>query len=168
MANLRPTHCENCANKVKEANPFILGCFGLGLNSIMSSMHALGAYKASVMTLSMEIMCGGLAQIIAGMLERKRGNTDAFIILTLFGFFWITKAIIDFLPLCGVGSEPDDISMGLYLFIWGSFTIVMYISSLKETPYVVQILILKAAILFWLSAISHWSGSHIATLVAGA
>jgi len=42
------------------------------------------------MILAMGIFYGGLAQVIAGIMERKKNNTFGMTAFLSFGFFWLT------------------------------------------------------------------------------
>ena len=54
--------------------------------------------------------------------------------------------------------KPGDIGLGWYLFMWGLFTCLMFISTLKK-PKALQFVFLSLTILFWLLALSHFVGS---------
>jgi uncharacterized protein len=55
--------------KDKSAMPGPLGLLGFGLTTFLLNLHNAGAYPMNSMIISMGICYGGLAQIIAGILE---------------------------------------------------------------------------------------------------
>ena len=57
------------------ANPTPLGLMGFGMTTVLLNIHNAGFYALGSMILAMGIFYGGIAQIIAGILEYKKGNT---------------------------------------------------------------------------------------------
>ena len=60
---------------------------------------------------------------------------------------------------------PGDTAMGSYLFMWGLFTFLMFISTLKH-PKALQFVFISLAILFWLLALGHFV-DPVFTIIAG-
>ena len=56
--------------------------------------------------------------------------------------------------------------MGYYLFIWGLFTAVMFIATLKISG-ILQFVFASLALLFFLLAIGDWTGSAAIKTLAG-
>ena len=69
----------------------------------------------------MGIFYGGFAQIVAGIMEWKKGNTFAFVAFMSYGCFWETLIFLQLLPKMGISDAPDATAMAWYLFIWGIF-----------------------------------------------
>ena len=61
--------------KDTSANPAPLGLVGFGLTTILLNIHNAGLYPNNSMILGMGIFVGGIAQIIAGILESRKNNT---------------------------------------------------------------------------------------------
>ncbi len=59
----------------KLANPAPLGLMGFGMTTVLLNIHNAGFFPMDTMILAMGIFYGGLAQIIAGIMEFKKGNT---------------------------------------------------------------------------------------------
>lgn len=59
------------------ANPGPLGLLGFGMTTILLNLHNAGFFPLSSVILSMGIFYGGIAQVIAGLIEYKKGNTLA-------------------------------------------------------------------------------------------
>jgi uncharacterized protein len=74
----------------KLANPGPLGLLGFGMTTILLNIHNAGFFPVSAMMLSMGIFVGGIAQVIAGILEFKKGNTFGMTAFISYGMFWIT------------------------------------------------------------------------------
>ena len=57
------------------ANPAPLGLLAFGMTTVLLNLHNAGLFEMNSMILAMGIFYGGLAQIIAGVLESKKNNT---------------------------------------------------------------------------------------------
>lgn len=120
------------------------------------------------MILAMGICYGGLAQIIAGIMEQKRGNLFGMIAFMSYGFFWWSLVIVVVMPKMGYTGPTDHAAMGCYLFIWGIFSFMMFVGTiLKKTPWVLTYLFGTVVILFMLLAARHWEDSEELEKVAG-
>jgi hypothetical protein len=139
----------------KTANPAPLGLFSFGLTTVLLS-YVLNAQLGPLdsMILAMGLAYGGLAQIIAGIMEYKNGNTLGMVAFISFGFFWWSFALLNLLPLqyffYGI-SAPSDKSMMAYFFMWGLFTVALFFASLKKNR-ALQFVLITLAITFFLLA----------------
>jgi len=57
------------------ANPCPLGLMGFGMTTILLNLHNAGFFPLTAVIVSMGIFYGGLIQILAGVMEFKKGNT---------------------------------------------------------------------------------------------
>ena len=152
----------------KLANPAPLGLMGFGMTTILLNIHNAGFFPVSDMILAMGIFYGGVAQIIAGIMEFKKGNTFGVTAFTSYGLFWITLVSIFVFPDLsgGKGVRSDSDAVGWYLFLWGVFTLFMWIGTLDKNK-VLQFVFLSLWILFFLLAIRNWTGSTLIGRIAG-
>ena len=95
----------------KKANPAPLGLLGFGMTTVLLSLHNAGVTPLDGVTLMMGIFCGGIAQVIAGILEYGNGNTFGTVAFTLYGIFWLALVGIK-TDLTGMGSGGD--TMGVF------------------------------------------------------
>lgn len=51
------------------ANPAPLGLMGFGMTTVLLNLHNAGLFKLGTMILDMGICYGGVAQVIAGIME---------------------------------------------------------------------------------------------------
>lgn len=155
------------AESVKKAlaNPAPLGLFGFGMTTILLNFHNAGFYGLSPSIMTMGIFFGGIAQIIAGILEYKRGNTFGMVAFVSYGSFWLTLVGIWLAPSLGMPAA-DPISMGFYLGLWGLFTFGMYIGT-RQGPKIGQLIFGSLAILFGLLALANFTGSSFIHTLAG-
>src|SRR6266513_910190 len=133
------------------ANPAPLGLLGFGMTTVLLNLHNAGFYELNSMVLAMGICYGGLAQIIAGIMEWKKGNTFATTAFTSYGLFWLTLVGLIVLPKTGWGTASNELSMAAYLAMWGLFTGVMFIGTLRLSR-ALQLVFATLAILFFLLA----------------
>lgn len=148
------------------ANPAPLGLMGFGMTTVLLNIHNAGFYGLGTMILSIGIFYGGIAQIIAGVLEYRKGNTFGVTAFTSYGLFWLSLVGLLIFPKVIQGFEPpSDVAMGAYFFMWGLFTFMMFISSLKK-PKALQFVFISLAVLFWLLTLSHLVDPRI-TIYAG-
>ena len=149
------------------ANPAPLGLMGFGMTTVLLNIHNAGFFAIGSMILAMGIFYGGLAQIIAGVLEYKKGNTFGVTAFTSYGLFWLSFVGILVIPaLIPSVTAPGDTAMGWYLFMWGLFTGLMFISTLKK-PKALQFVFGSLTILFWLLALGHFLQNPDITRIAG-
>lgn len=143
------------------ANPAPLGLMAFGMTTILLNIVNTGAFQISVVILAMGIFYGGLAQILAGIMEYKKGNTFGTTAFTSYGLFWISLVTILLLPSLSFikdGSAAtvlDAHFLSWYFFVWGLFTLFMFIATLKKNT-MLQIVFGTLFILFFLLALRDW------------
>ena len=105
----------------KTANPAPLGLMGFGMTTVLLNLHNANIIGLSAMILAMGIFYGGAAQVLAGIMEWKKGNTFATTAFTSYGMFWLTLVALWILPDMGFGKAVavDDAGLAAYLFMWG-------------------------------------------------
>jgi uncharacterized protein len=133
------------------ANPAPLGLFGFGMTTVLLNLHNAGSYGMNSMILSMGICYGGLAQVIAGVLEWKKNNTFGATAFTSFGFFWLSLVVLILLPKIDPALKPDSTAMASYLALWGLFTFGLFIGTFRLS-FALQFVFGTLAILFFLLA----------------
>lgn len=134
------------------ANPGPLGLFAFGLTTILLNLHNAGFFEMNSMILAMGIFYGGLAQIIAGIMESKKNNTFGFTAFLSYGFFWLTLVGLIVMPKLGWVAAPSASAMIAYLVVWGIFTTLLFIGTLRMSR-ALQFVFASLAILFFLLAI---------------
>ncbi|HTX88972.1 MAG TPA: acetate uptake transporter [Bacteroidales bacterium] len=152
----------------KLANPAPLGLMGFGMTTILLNIHNAGFFPVSDLVLAMGIFYGGIAQIIAGLMEFKKGNTFGTTAFTSYGLFWLSLVAIFVLPdlAGGKGVRSADAYVGWYLFLWGVFTFFMWLGTFGRSK-MLQVVFLTLWILFFLLAIHMWTGSTVIVRIAG-
>ena len=148
------------------ANPAPLGLMGFGMTTILLNIHNAGFFPMDAMILGMGIFFGGMAQVIAGMMEFKKNNTFGTTAFTSFGFFWLALVALNVMPAVGLGAAPSSLSMAAFLFMWGLFTFFMFIATLRISK-ALQVVFGTLAILFFLLAAGNFTGSTAILTFAG-
>ena len=135
------------------ANPAPLGLLGFGMTTVLLNLHNAGFFELNSMILAMGICYGGAAQIVAGIMEWRKGNTFATTAFLSYGLFWFSLVALIVLPKLGWATASNETAMAAYLFMWGLFTAVMFIGTLR-LHVAGQVVFGSLTILFFLLAIS--------------
>jgi succinate-acetate transporter protein len=154
------------ANKENSiANPSPLGLLGFGMTTLLLNLHNTQIIPLSAVILAMGLCMGGAAQIIAGIMEFKNGNTFGATAFTAYGFFWLSLVAIWINPFSGI-AKADGTGTACYLLLWGIFTLFMFIGTLKHNR-ASQVVFLTLTLLFLLLSAADFSGSAAVKLAAG-
>jgi succinate-acetate transporter protein len=140
------------------ANPAPLGLLGFGMTTVLLNLHNAGFYELNSMILAMGICYGGAAQVVAGIMEWKKGNTFATTAFLSYGLFWLSLVTLIILAKLGWATASNDKAMAAYLAMWGLFTAVMFIGTLRM-HVAGQVVFGSLAILFFLLAIGDFVGA---------
>lgn len=136
----------------KFANPAPLGLLGFGLTTVLLNFHNAGFFGLNSMILAMGIAYGGLAQVIVGIMEFKKGNTFGMVAFTSYGLFWWSLVALILLPgtsFLGGVAAADNNAMAAYFLMWGLFTLAMFFGTLK-TNRALQFVFGSLFVLFFL------------------
>jgi succinate-acetate transporter protein len=150
----------------KVANPGPLGLLGFGMTTVLLNLHNAGLLPLSIAIVAMGIALGGLAQIIAGIRELCQGNTFAGTAFTAYGLFWWSLVLIWVNPFTEAGIQGHTLTLAFYLLLWGIFTLVMFIGTLKHNR-ATQVVFGSLTVLFFLLSIGDFTGIHAIITVAG-
>ena len=148
------------------ANPAPLGLLGFGMTTVLLNIHNAGFFGLGTMILAMGLFVGGIAQLIAGIMEWKKNNTFGTTAFVGYGSFWIALVGSIVMPKLGMGNAPNGIAMGAFLTMWCIFTLGMFIATLKINK-ALQFVFGTLVILFALLAISDFTGNATIKMIAG-
>jgi len=146
-------------------NPAPLGLMGFGMTTILLNIHNAGFFAVGSMIMMMGLFYGGLAQIIAGIMEWKKENTFGSVAFTSYGFFWLTLVGIFMLPKFGFPA-PETFAMASYLGLWGLFTLGLFICTFKMNR-ALQVVFGTLVVLFALLTVADATGNGVVKIVAG-
>jgi len=150
------------------ANPAPLGLMGFGMTTVLLNLINAGIIpKAGIgMVMAVGIFYGGLAQIIAGLLEFKNGNTFGTVAFASYGLFWMSLVALLVFPVMGWAAPVAPAAMGAYFVMWGIFTGYMYVGTRKMNRGI-QVVFSTLTILFFILAIAEFTGQPVITTIAG-
>jgi hypothetical protein len=153
-------------NRDLTGNPAPLGLMGFGMTTVLLNLQNAGLLTLGSVILAMGIFYGGIAQLIAGSMEWKKGNTFATTAFCSYGLFWLSLVALIVFPSMGLGQATPPAAMATYLALWGLFTAVMFIGTLRFNR-AMQVVFSTLAILFFLLAAGELTGSSTITQIAG-
>ena len=148
------------------ANPAPLGLCAFGMTTVLLNFHNAGFFELNSMILAMGIFYGGLAQVIAGILEAKKNNTFGLTAFTSYGFFWLSLVGLIVMPKLGWIAAASDQAMVAYLAIWGFFTFCLFFGTLRLNR-ALQFVFGSLTILFVLLAMGDSTGNASIKHLAG-
>jgi uncharacterized protein len=140
------------------ANPAPLGLLAFGLTTVLLNLHNAGIFEMNSMILAMGIFYGGIAQIIAGILEGKKNNTFGLVAFVSYGSFWLTLVALIVMPKMGWVPPASETAMVAYLVMWGIFTALLFLGTLRISRSL-QFIFATLTILYFLLALGDYSGN---------
>ncbi|MDR1546094.1 MAG: acetate uptake transporter [Deltaproteobacteria bacterium] len=149
------------------ANPTPLGLISFGLTTILLSLHNIGFLPNESSIMAMAIFVGGLAQILAGLMEFFKANTFGCVAFTSYGAFWWTLVGVWVLPKMGWSQTNSADLVGAYMVLWGVFTFLMFFGTAKG-PKLLRAVFGTLFIVFFLLAAHNLCESATAAVLAGA
>jgi succinate-acetate transporter protein len=134
------------------ANPAPLGLCAFGMTTVLLNFHNAGFFEINSMILAMGLFYGGLAQVIAGIIEARKNNIFGLTAFTSYGFFWLSLVGLIVMPKLGWIPAPSVGAMVAYLALWGLFTFLLFFGTLKLNR-ALQFVFASLTILFILLAV---------------
>jgi uncharacterized protein len=156
---------------LKAANPAPLGLAGFGLTTVVLSCVNAGILppEAAAVVVPLAFVYGGVAQIIAGILEFKTGNTFGMVAFTSYGLFWWWFAFLKWTIGAGWLKAPPASAVAVTLLMWGIFTFLLWIVTFRLNKAVWSIFLLLWITFLLLAAgdFGHTIGSLSCTKIGG-
>jgi len=144
-----------------------LGLLGYGMPGVLVGLANAGIIQAGSMILAMAIFMGGVAMFTAGLMEWKKGNTYGMAAYSSYGLFWFSFAALTLMPALGLTKDTGGASaMAAYLALWGLFTLILFIGSLKMSR-ALQFVLGTLTLVFFLEAAGVATGTSMFTILAG-
>ncbi|MDH6118416.1 acetate uptake transporter [Kitasatospora sp. GAS204B] len=137
------------------ADPAPLGLAGFAMTTfVLSCFNAnLLDAKLGLVVLPLALVYGGLAQLLAGMWEFRKGNTFGATAFSSFGAFWLAYYFLvkDVVP--ALATNPDlHKALGLFLLAWAIFTAYMAVAAVRVSLAVLAVFVLLTVTFAVLSA----------------
>lgn len=139
---------------LKIANPGPLGLSGFGLTTVVLSCINAGwlSHEAVPVVVPLAFAYGGVAQIIAGILESRNGNTFGMVAFLSYGLFWWWFAFLQWTIGAKWLSAPSASGVAFVLLMWGVFTFLLWIVTFRLSLGVWSIFLLLWITFFFLAA----------------
>lgn len=148
------------------ANPAPLGLMGFGMTTVLLNLHNAQIVPMGSAILAMGLVFGGVTQFIAGALEYGNRNTFGMTAFMAYGAFWISLAVLLFLPHWGLAPESPPALLGGYMWVWALFTAIMAVGSLAASR-MHQVVFFSLTLLFVLLGCAEISGRAVLGVIAG-
>ena len=148
------------------ANPGALGLLAFGMTTVILNLHNAGLFGMGSVVFAMGIFYGGIAQIIAGIMEWKKSNTFGMIAFISYGSFWIVLVFMILMPALGWSDALPAQALAAYLALWGLFSLVMFVITFRLSK-ALQVVFGLLVLLFLLLVVGISLGSAVIVQIAG-
>jgi uncharacterized protein len=145
-----------------------LALLAFAVTTFMLSMINADAVAVTTtpIVLGVALMFGGLAQLIAGIIQLRTGNTFSGVLFAGFGAFWMSFFAIGQWFAKDIPALQLGHALGLFIYAFGIFVVVMLAASFRTNVVVVVALALLVGVFFCLGAgnygahttLIHWGG----------
>ncbi len=117
------------------ADPAPLGLACFALTTFLLSLFNAGLIpeEGEPVVFGVALAYGGLAQVLAGMWEFRKGNVFGATAFTSYGAFWLSFWAFVTFYADDVPETATATALGWYLIAWGIFTVIMLIAALRTT-----------------------------------
>ena len=154
------------AGTIADPGPLGLAAFAL-TTFILSAVNAGWIHKGTEpVVFGLALMYGGIAQLLAGMWEFRKGNTFGATAFCSYGAFWLSFwAFVQFYS-AKVPKADAAQAVGIFLLAWGIFTLYMWVASFRTTAAVNAVFFLLT-ITFFLLAFGEFRDASNLTKLGG-
>jgi uncharacterized protein len=118
----------------------------LGLAAFATTTFVLSIFNANLVNpagtpvvLGLALAYGGIAQLLAGMWEFRRGNTFGAVVFGSYGAFWISFFILLRVTPAAALTGP---AIAVYLYAWAIWTLLLLVAALRTNGVIVLIFVL--------------------------
>jgi succinate-acetate transporter protein len=125
----------------------------LGLAAFAATTFVLSVFNADLITdknlaavvLPLALFYGGLAQLLAGMWEFRKGNTFGATAFCSYGAFWLSYAALAKFVAPDLPTATAHQATGLFLLVWAVFTVYMGVAATRTTGALLAVFVTLAA-----------------------
>jgi uncharacterized protein len=156
------------AKSLEWGNSAPLALLAFAVTTLMLSIVNANAISAGVLpaVFGVALMFGGLTQLLAGIIQLRTGNTFSGVLFTGFGAFWMSLFAYAQWFFKDVPPALHGQALGLFLYAFGVFVVVMLAASFRTNAMVVLALVILVFTFFFLGAgnygahtnLIHWGG----------
>ncbi len=148
------------------ADPAGLGLAAFALTTFLLSLVNAGILPKDTepMVLGVALTFGGLAQLLAGMWEFRKGNVFGATVFSAYGAFWLSFwAYLTFFAE-SIPKEHHGVAAGWYLMAWALFTVLMLVAALRTTAVLATLFAVVAAVFVLLALGAFGFGAALTTM----
>jgi succinate-acetate transporter protein len=150
------------------ADPAPLGLAALALTTLVLSVFNAGLLNRAGLpvVLGVAVAYGGLAELLAGMWEFRRGNAFGAMAFGSFGAFWLSywaleQFLVKQIPAAEIGNAT-----ALFFIAWAIFAALLWIASVRTTA-AVSVMLALLTVTFLLLGIGDAGGHSELVKIAG-
>ena len=150
------------------ADPAPLGLAAFALTTFLLSLVNAGIMPKDTepVVLGVALAFGGIAQLLAGMWEFRKGNVFGATVFSSYGAFWLSFWAYLAFYAERIPAEHHGVAAGWYLVGWAIFTSLMLIAALRTTA-VLALLFAVLDVVFVLLALGAINASVGLTTTGG-
>lgn len=145
--------------------PAALGFLGLGMTLLLFTLNQAGLLPLNNSSLATGLFYGGLGQLLVGMMEYHRKNAFGAVAFTAFGFFWLSLIALFVSPMIGWSGAPQGVALSSYLIMWGLFTGLLFMGTLRQAR-LVRVLFALLSLFLLTKAAAVMTGRPVVDLAA--
>ncbi|MBY8342757.1 acetate uptake transporter [Streptomyces sp. KC 17012] len=130
------------------ADPGPLGLAGFAMTTFVLSVfnaNLITDQKLSAVVLPLALFYGGLAQLLAGMWEFRKGNTFGATAFGSFGAFWLAYAAYVKFVVPDLPASTAHQATGVFLLAWAIFTVYMTVAAMRTTGALLAVFVTLSA-----------------------
>lgn len=147
VAGARELASEN-VRMIADPAPLGLACFALTTFLLSLFNAGLVPEAGEPIVFGVALAYGGIAQILAGMWEFRKGNVFGATAFTSYGAFWLSFWAFVTFYAADIPAAEKATAVGWYLIAWGIFTVVMLIAALRTTVVLAVLFTMLATTFF--------------------
>lgn len=142
------------------ADPAPLGLAGFAVTLLVFSMFTAGLVDRTGLpvVLGLALAYGGIAQLLAGMWEFRRGNTFGAAVFGSFGAFWLSYWLLQQFFAGRIPGTERSSAIALFYISWAILTALLWVASTRTTA-VVSLMLFLLTLSFLLLGIGD-AGTH--------
>ena len=117
------------------ADPAPLGLAAFGVTLMVFSMFTAGLVDRTGLpvVLGLALAYGGIAQLLAGMWEFRRGNTFGAIVFGSYGAFWLSYWLLQQFFAGRIPGAERSSAIALFYVSWAILTALLWVASTRTT-----------------------------------
>ena len=148
------------------ADPAPLGLAAFALTTFLLSLVNAGIMpkEAEPVMLGVALAFGGVAQLLAGMWEFRKGNVFGATVFSSYGAFWLSFWAYLTFYADGIPAEHHGVAAGWYLIAWAIFTVLMLVAALRTTAVLAGLFAVVAVVFVLLALGAFGVGATFTTL----